>query len=128
MIIQTKESAIITGSIGKEPESKLVGINQKKIVNLSVAVDKIQDNTVWVNCYAWGSMLSSLKKGDKVLMTGKKEIQTYKSQDGSEKNIEKIKVDFFIKMQNTTTSDSSQNIDSNTIQNFEPIEDSELPF
>ena len=128
MIIKSKDSAIFSGNIGKDPEEKLVGAQQKKIVNISVAVDKVGDDTIWVNAYAWGSMLSSLKKGDKVLMAGKKEVQTYTGQDGAEHTSEKIRVDFFTVMPRTESSSNEAQKPSTEVQTFEPIEDSELPF
>lgn len=129
MVIKTNDAAIFTGNIGKEPEEKLVGENQKLIVNVSVAVDKVGENTTWINAYAWGSMLSGLKKGDKVLMAGKRELQTYTGQDGSEKKSEKVKVDFVMVMGKTTqTTQNQPKNNPSEINTFEPIDDSDLPF
>lgn len=126
MVIKTNDAVILTGNVGKEPEEKLVGENQKKVVNISVAVDKVGETTTWVNAYAWGSMLSGLKKGDRVLIAGKREIQTYTAQDGAEKTNEKVKVDFVIVMQKTTENKPQNK--SNVVNSFEPINDSDLPF
>lgn len=135
MIIKTKDAVILTGNVGKDPEEKIVGIYQRKIINLSVSVDNITDENgekkgVWINCYAWGSLLSSLKKGDKVLIAGKREIQTFKSQDGTDKTVEKIKVDFFLKME-TNHGNSQGNLtsqDAQNLQSFEPVDAGDLPF
>lgn len=135
MIIKTKDAVILTGKVGKDPEEKVVGVNQRKIINLSVSVDSIADENgerkgVWINCYAWDSFLSSLKKGDKVLMAGKREIHDYTTVDGVEKSSEKIKVDFFLKME-TGNSNSQENMtlqDSQNLQTFEPVDDDNLPF
>lgn len=135
MIIKTKDAVILTGNVGKDPEERVVGINQRKIINLSVSVDNITDENgekkgVWINCYAWGSFLSSLKKGDKVLIAGKREIQNYQSQDGTDKTIEKIKVDFFLKMETNhgNLQGNSTSQDAQNLQSFEPIDDDNLPF
>lgn len=135
MIIKTKDAVILTGNVGKDPEEKVVGINQRKIINLSVSVDRITDENgekkgVWIDCYAWGSFLSSLKKGDKVLMAGKREIHDYTTADGVDKTIEKIKVDFFLKMETNhgNSQDNSTPQGTQNLQSFEPVNDDNLPF
>lgn len=135
MIIKTKDAVILTGNVGKDPEEKIVGVNQRKIINLSVSVDNIADENgekkgVWINCYAWGSFLSSLKKGDKVLMAGKREIHDYTTADGVDKTSEKIKVDFFLKMEtsHSNSQGGSTPQEAQNLQSFEPIDDDNLPF
>lgn len=107
MVIRGKDNSIVfSGHIGKEPEIKTFKKQKQdgteyesKVVRLGVIVDKILDENkeqknIWLNVYAFGSILANIKKGDMVFMTGKVENDTFTGQDGAEHTTEKVRVEF----------------------------------
>lgn len=134
MVIRQKDGAIVfSGSVAKEPEIKTFTKTKadgteytSKIIKVGVVVDKIREDSgevknIWVNAYAFGSILECVAKGDYVFMTGKVENDTYTGQDGAEHTTEKIKVDFVSVMPKVVKPVYS-------MQSLEQVDNGDLPF
>ena len=93
------------GRLGRDPELKAVG--DSNVCNFSIAVaddyknqagQKV-DRTHWFDCVIWGDQAVNfanwLAKGDKVIIKGSLEQQTWQAQDGSNRSKIVIRVDPF---------------------------------
>ena len=92
---------IITGNITKDAELRYTA-NDKEYSKFSIANNEgYGDNkkTNFFNCTLWGKSAENLNrfltKGQKVLITGKVEINDYKDKEGVERKIIDINVDSF---------------------------------
>jgi single-strand DNA-binding protein len=85
----------LVGNLVKDPESKDFG-QDKNVTNIRIACsDRVPDgkggwkdgNTAYYNVSAWRSlgkyMASTLKKGDRVIVTGKIKYNEFKKNDGT---------------------------------------------
>ena len=77
------KSLTILGGVGKDPEQRTTQ-SGKSLVSLSIAVDDgWGDNkrTLWFDCTIWGArgeaVLSHVKKGDKLCVTGDLSTREY---------------------------------------------------
>lgn len=135
MIIEIDGNVILTGGLAKDAEAKSFNKGEKTFTtySCSVAVDKIkQDNgemkTIWANCYSWSPMLGKLKKGDRVFMVGKHEVQTYTNREGAMMTTEKINVEFVTPQGKSSYNSSSSQQPSSEVQSFQEVDTGELPF
>ena len=74
---------ILTGNITKDPESKMV--NNKEFIQFDIAVYKRPNESMFVRVKAWektAKFMQDLKKGDRVLVDGKLDIEIWDAQDG----------------------------------------------
>lgn len=83
---------VIKGNLGANPEVKTVGKNNNSICTFNLAVNEYRGKdqngapryeTFWVRIVAWGRLaeaLSSLEKGDQVVVSGKLSIRSYEDQ------------------------------------------------
>lgn len=74
---------ILTGNITKDPEKKT--INGKELIQFDIAVYKRPNESMFVRVKAWdktAQYMSDLKKGDRVLVDGKLDIESWDGQDG----------------------------------------------
>ena len=92
---------ILTGNITKDAELRYTA-NDKAYSKFSIANNEgYGDNqkTNFFNCTLWGKSAENLNrfltKGQKVLITGKVEINDYKDREGVERKIIDINVDSF---------------------------------
>ena len=92
---------ILTGNITKDAELRYTA-NDKAYSKFSIANNEgYGDNkkTNFFNCTLWGKSAENLNrfltKGQKVLITGKVEINDYKDKEGVERKIIDINVDSF---------------------------------
>ena len=92
---------IVTGNITKDAELRYTA-NDKAYSKFSIANNEgYGDNkkTNFFNCTLWGKSAENLNrfltKGQKVLITGKVEINDYKDKEGVERKIIDINVDSF---------------------------------
>lgn len=131
MLMKTNSGSIIaSGYVGKELEKKVINKNDKthQIINGAMIVDKDKDgNSVWLNFYSWGSSLASIRKGDRILIAGKNETNTYTGKDGVEHSKERVSVDFFVIQPRSTTSTTQEPVETQKLE-LEPIDDDSLPF
>lgn len=138
---------IVTGNITKDAELRYTA-NDKAYSKFSIANNEgYGDNkkTNFFNCTLWGKSAENLNrfltKGQKVLITGKVEINDYKDKEGVERKIIDINVDSFggvellgnkAQQESGTNNDTSNNsdfpIDSN--DDMTPVDDDSdlLPF
>ena len=138
---------ILTGNITKDAELRYTA-NDKAYSKFSIANNEgYGDNkkTNFFNCTLWGKSAENLNrfltKGQKVLITGKVEINDYKDKEGVERKIIDINVDSFGGVEllgnkaqqesgtnNNTSNNSDFPIDSNDYMT--PVDDDseELPF
>ena len=138
---------IVTGNITKDAELRYTA-NDKAYSKFSIANNEgYGDNkkTNFFNCTLWGKSAENLNrfltKGQKVLITGKVEINDYKDKEGVERKIIDINVDSFggvellgnkAQQESGTNNDTSNNsdfpIDSNDYMT--PVDDDSevLPF
>ena len=138
---------IVTGNITKDAELRYTA-NDKAYSKFSIANNEgYGDNkkTNFFNCTLWGKSAENLNrfltKGQKVLITGKVEINDYKDKEGVERKIIDINVDSFggvellgnkAQQESRTNNDTGNNsdfpIDSNDYMT--PVDDDSevLPF
>ena len=138
---------IVTGNITKDAELRYTA-NDKAYSKFSIANNEgYGDNkkTNFFNCTLWGKSAENisrfLTKGQKVLITGKVEINDYKDKEGVERKIIDINVDSFggvellgnkAQQESGTNNDTSNNsdfpIDNN--DDMTPVDDDSdlLPF
>ena len=138
---------ILTGNITKDAELRYTA-NDKAYSKFSIANNEgygENKKTNFFNCTLWGKSAENLNrfltKGQKVLITGKVEINDYKDKEGVERKIIDINVDSFggvellgnkAQQESRTNNDASNNsdfpIDSNDYMT--PVDDDSemLPF
>ena len=138
---------IVLGNITKDAELRYTA-NDKPYSKFSIANNEgYGDNkkTNFFNCTLWGKSAENLNrfltKGQKVLITGKVEINDYKDKEGIERKIIDINVDSFggvellgnkAQQESGTNNDTSNNsdfpIDNN--DDMTPVDDDSdlLPF
>ena len=136
---------ILTGNITKDAELRYTA-NDKAYSKFSIANNEgygENKKTTFFNCTLWGKSAENLNrfltKGQKVLITGKVEINDYKDKEGVERKIIDINVDSFggvellgnkAQQESGTNNDTSNNsdfpIDSN--DDMTPVDDDVLPF
>ena len=136
---------IVTGNITKDAELRYTA-NDKAYSKFSIANNEgYGDNkkTNFFNCTLWGKSAENisrfLTKGQKVLITGKVEINDYKDKEGVERKIIDINVDSFggvellgnkAQQESGTNNDTGNNGDSpiDSDDYMTPVDDDVLPF
>lgn len=95
--------AIITGTLGKDPELKYTQ-GGTAVTTFSVATnrkwkknDEWQEETCWHNCVVWAELgehvAQSLRKGNRVTVTGRISNRSYDDREGNKKYISEIVAD-----------------------------------
>ena len=138
---------ILTGNITKDAELRYTA-NDKAYSKFSIANNEgygENKKTNFFNCTLWGKSAENLNrfltKGQKVLITGKVEINDYKDKEGVERKIIDINVDSFggvellgnkAQQESGTNNDTSNNsdfpIDSNDYMTPVDVDSDVLPF
>ena len=137
---------ILLGNLTKDAELRYTA-NDKAYSKFSIANNEgYGDNqkTNFFNCTLWGKSAENLNrfltKGQKVLITGKVEINDYKDKEGVERKIIDINVDSFggvellgnkAQQESGTNNDTSNNSDSPIDSNDDDltvIDYGDLPF
>ena len=138
---------IATGNITKDAELRYTA-NAKAYSKFSIANNEgygENKKTNFFNCTLWGKSAENLNrfltKGQKVLITGKVEINDYKDREGVERKIIDINVDSFggvellgnkAQQESGTNNDTSNNNDfsMNNNDDMTPVDDDSdvLPF
>ena len=101
-----KNSVNLIGRLGKDPEVKTIGDNQK--ASFSIATndsyknqkgEKVED-TQWHNVVIWGKLADEagkfLKKGAEVAVEGKLVHRSYETEKGEKKYVTEINVNEFL--------------------------------
>lgn len=81
-------TATITGNVGKAPEPRMAK-SGKPMANFSVASTEKKDGpTTWVDVVCFDEqadvVCQTLQKGDRVMVTGRLNLETYQKKDGSQ--------------------------------------------
>lgn len=96
--------ATLVGNLGKDPEVKTLP-NGDKVANFTIATSETwkdkqgqkQERTVWHNIVCWRGLAEVVekyvKKGDRVLVTGRIDNRSYDKQDGTKGYISEIVAD-----------------------------------
>jgi single-strand DNA-binding protein len=95
--------AIVTGTLGKDPELKYTG-SGTAVTTFSLATnrkwkknDEWQEETVWHNIVVWGELgehvAQSLLKGNRATVTGRISNRSYDDREGNKKYISEIIAD-----------------------------------
>jgi single-strand DNA-binding protein len=87
-------STVIIGRLTADPELKFVGNKGTALATFSVAVNRKkgeEEVTHYFDCSAWGSLaenLTSLRKGQRVIVSGQLNQDTYENKEG--KKVSKV--------------------------------------
>lgn len=97
------------GNLGKDPELKEVRGDQVAVFSLAARTGK--DETTWINCAVWGKRAQTvaqyLKKGSKITIVGQGKLNSYTTQDGTEKQSLNVNVtDFTLPARETNPMDA----------------------
>lgn len=110
MQLSVKGQCMVTGYLGKDPETKEP--NGKRLVELSIIESKDRPkegqqygDTHWANVTVWGGyqigeqlcdIAESLEKNDQVCVIGKLQVSTYTAKDGTQRESKRLNADFII--------------------------------
>lgn len=126
---------VLKGRLTADPEIKAVGVNQTKVCNFSIAVNRRfeKDKADFINCQAWGNTAEFIakyfSKGKEMSLTGELHIDQHE-ENGAKKYFTKVKVDAveFCGSKNDNDSNSEKPNNSPAPADFEEIDDDDLPF
>lgn len=140
MYLESKGCFVYSGTIGKDPEKRVVESGEKtfQLINLGLIVgqekdDKGENKSIWKNLKCWSKVAlvaNTLKKGDIILCSGVLENKTYTGKDGAEHSSLQGRVDFIVKMNVPQGTSNATNTVSETtaVQDLQPVDDDDLPF
>lgn len=132
----TIAKAVVTGIIYRAPEKRFTS-NDVAIWGFVVDIGEKDETLLRVvsKRNALDGLVSSLSKGDKVLVEGKLQIITAKMDDGSERKVYEIDAAAIEKMDGSSTSSRSASSNDGEIVKFaqeeftdELISEDEIPF
>ena len=119
-------SAYIKGNVGQDPEQRQTQ-SGVKVATYSVGVyranpkDKDKPLTDWFNIVAWGDqaelVMAHVKKGTKVIISGKFQTRTYDGKDGKKVYVTELMQDDF----GIVPTKKKQ-------EDFTPVTEDDLPF
>lgn len=133
--------ALLVGNLGKDPEVKTLP-NGDKVANFTIATSETwkdkqgqkQERTVWHNIVCWRGLAEVVekyvKKGDRVLVTGRIDNRSYDKQDGTKGYISEIVVDNLRMLGGKRGEGESAGADSKTRAELPPgvPPEDDLPF
>jgi single-stranded DNA-binding protein len=132
----TLAKSVVTGIVFRVPEKRFTSNNvavSAFVLNIGEK-DEILVRVISVKNYLDG-VVSSLSKGDKVLVEGRLQIALVKNDDGSEKRVYEIDANSIEKMGATSTNISENSTNNEEIVKFaqedfsdELIGEDEIPF
>lgn len=125
-------TSFLSGNLGKDPELKYTQAGTP-VVTYSLAVyranpkEKDKPFTDWFNVVVWGEeptrlVMSNLKKGTSVLITGKFQTRTYDDKDGKKVYVTEFWQDNF------WVAPSREKKEEKTDDFSQPFNQDELPF
>ncbi|MGL5718805.1 MAG: single-stranded DNA-binding protein [Paraclostridium sp.] len=129
---------MLSGRLTKDAElSYIASTNTPKIV-FTIAVDrnyqkdKNNKKSDFINCEMLGKGAEALNqyltKGKPIMVEGELNIDQYQDQEGNKKSFTKIKVDRVEFQQGSKEGNQASNNNNNSNDNFEPIDDGDIPF
>jgi single-strand DNA-binding protein len=97
-IIKGNFGVLAAGRLGQDAETRYVGQKQTKMVTFSICAHSPQDApAVWINVVAFSDAAEAaqnFRKGDSVLVVGKKQTRQYEGKDGTPKTSDELVADF----------------------------------
>lgn len=86
---------MLTGNLGQDPENKTTNSGKSVCtINLAVRDDFDREKTDWVRVIFWEKkaelVAKHLKKGSKILVTGKLSVRDYTDKDGHKKTMTEV--------------------------------------
>jgi single-stranded DNA-binding protein len=121
------DGVMVCGNATKDAEFKLLGEKNTPNCKWGMAVGKDKDdNTVFVNCEAWGRLANyaaGIKKGDPVLVFGQ-----IRSHEYNDKTYHTLVADFVQYIGSTTERQPEPQQSSELQGEFFPVDDDDLPF
>lgn len=131
----------LTGNLTKDVEYQKTasGIDVARFtiaVNRKFKNDKGETESDFINCVAWRNNAEFankyLHKGNRLGVIGSIQTRTYDAQDGSKRYVTEVIVDeleiYTPKSENKNKPQTEASVKQETMQKFEPIPDSQLPF
>lgn len=119
------DGVMACGNSTKDAEYKRLGEKNTPNCKWGMAVGKDKDdNTVFVNCEAWGRLANyaaGIKKGDPVLVFGRMQSHEY-----NDKTYHTLVADFVQFIGSTTERQEMQQAEPQ--DDFFPVDDGDLPF
>lgn len=120
------DGVMACGNATKDAEFKLLGEKNTPNCKWGMAVGKDKDdNTVFVNCEAWGRLANyaaGIKKGDPVLVFGQMRSHEYNG-----KTYHTLVADF-VQFIGSTTEKRQEMQQAEPQDDFFPVDDDDLPF
>lgn len=124
----------LTGNVTKDIELKNIG-DGKAVTKFSLAVKRINDETDFINCTAFGQtaelLKKSVKKGSRLLIEGHIQTGSYTNAEGKKVYTTDViveRIEFMDRKQETpTTEKSSSEIIREVVENEDDFAN-ELPF
>ena len=131
--------AILVGNLTREPEMRATP-NGVSVTSFTVAVQrryKSQDGTQqadFINCVAWRGTAEFIAKyftkGSKIGIVGTIQTRTYDDQNGNKRYVTEVVVDDaeFVTSKAQNTGAKQQEAAPDGLEEYEPLDDSEIPF
>ena len=131
----------LTGNLTKDPEYQKTN-SGVSVARFSVAVTRKYKNDAgeyeadFINCVAWRNtadfVSKYLHKGNKIGLTGSIQTRSYDAQDGTKRYVTEVIADevesYTPKQENENKPKTEAQAKQEVMQNFEPIDDDNLPF
>ena len=132
---------VLVGRLTRDPELRTSG-NGNSFVNFTIAVNRTfassngEREADFINCVAWRNTADFITKythkGNKIGVTGSLQTRTYDAQDGTKRYVTEVVADeaelYTPKSENENKPKTEAQAKQETMQNFEPIDDQNLPF
>ena len=122
---------VIQGRLTRDPEIRTTN-NGISVANFTVAWNrKINDDNekvLYMECEAWRGTAELVSKhyhkGQEIIVEGELYTNTYQNENGENRHTIRLLVNQI----HFTIGNKSQTSNDNTVQTFEPVSDSNLPF
>lgn len=131
--------AILVGNLTREPEMRATP-NGVSVTSFTVAVNRRyksqdgQQQTDFINCVAWRGTAEFIAKyftkGSKIGVIGTIQTRTYDDQNGNKRYVTEVVCDEaeFAGSKAQNIGANKQEAASDGLKEYEPLDDSELPF
>lgn len=131
--------AILVGNLTRDPEQRTTP-SGASVTSFTVAVTrryKSQDGTQqadFINCVAWRRTAEFIAKyftkGSKIGIVGSIQTRTYDDQNGNKRYVTEVVADEaeFVTSKAQNTGAKQQEAAPDGLEEYEPLDDSELPF
>lgn len=126
---------ILTGNLTRDPEAKQTATGIA-VCSFTIAVNGIKDKTSFVDCTAWDKtaavVTQHLRKGSKIGVVGRLEMQTWQSKDGQNRSklIVTVSEIEFLSAKSSAPADGNQKAPEAPADEFDGVqpEGDDVPF